>query len=77
MTAARTLNQAKTKPPELSPPLLHLATDPAHSDDLRLAALAAMSSSNGALGPDLLEYYSAQVQPGEALRLSYYRNNRD
>jgi putative membrane-bound dehydrogenase-like protein len=65
VTAARTLNQAKNKPPELSAPLLHLAGDPAHSDDLRLTALAAMSSSNGALGPDLLTLVFANLDPAK------------
>jgi putative heme-binding domain-containing protein len=63
IAAARTLSQEKTKPPELSAPLLRLAHDDMQPQDLRLAALAANGSCS--LDPDLLTLVLANLDPAK------------
>jgi putative heme-binding domain-containing protein len=59
------LNQAKNKPIELSDPLLRLAQNPAHSADLRVAALAALPPGLASLDPGLLTLLLGYLDPAK------------
>ena len=63
VAAARSLNQGKSKPQELSAPLLHLARDSTQPDNLRLAALAAVPSGSTSMDADLLAMVLANLDP--------------
>ena len=61
VAAARVLGESKTKPVNLSAPLLRLAHDVSHPDDLRVEALAALPGGLVQPQPDLLHLLCANL----------------
>jgi putative membrane-bound dehydrogenase-like protein len=65
VSAARTLNQGKTKVSDFTDPLLQLAENASHSEDLRIAALAALPPGSASLDPSLLTMLLRNIDPAK------------
>jgi len=64
VAAARLLGQARTNAPDFSTALLRIASDPAHADDVRLAALAAASPTSS-VPPALFSFLCDGTAPSK------------
>jgi putative heme-binding domain-containing protein len=65
VAAAKVLAQARANPPDFSEPLLALGQNAAQPADLRLAALAALSTGLRPVEPPMLSFLCASVEPSK------------